>query len=445
MAILGIILIVAALAAAVFGFVQHRAAKKLLEAPFHKTGQVAANPSLADAKGLISFEGDVRPLQQLVAPVSGRPCLYFEVEVERLWKKWEVTENGSTERSGKSNVRTDRAGSVFAVDDGSGPMQVDAREGVKADAKDMLQSFEQTINMSSGNSSIGQYQFNVPASMSSDEHTYGVRVVERVIEAQGHMFVAGKHSGQMVSKADGMMGSLRLSKRGRDALIGAQKKNAMIGFALAGVTGITGIPTTIFGDMPSGGGNSCAAVFEAGEVTKAEGCTNKVTSKSGDSYTWNVKSDAEYSIDVEAPKGVKYPIWQGAHRSARQQLRGTSKQRHLQGGHPGHGSRGRSCEAVQGRLLLRHQDHHGECTEHQQRSAPCGRGTDASGLVLPSRSEGTLQRAFSSRHQDREDQLREHRRQVHRRRLPRSRSTWTMLPPGRRTLHCLQEQGDAHA
>jgi hypothetical protein len=309
MAILGIILIVAALAAVVFGFLQHRAAKKLLAAPFHKTGQVAADPSLADAKGLISFEGDVQPLQQLVAPVSGRPCLYFEVEVERLWKKWEVTENGSSERSGKSNVRKDHAGSVFAVNDGSGPMQVDAREGVKVDDKDMVQSFEQTINMSSGNGSVGQYNFHVPASMSSDEHTYGVRVVERVVDAQGHMFVAGKHNGQMVSKADGMMGSLQLSKRGRDALIGGQKKKATIGFVLAGVSGLAGIPTTVFGDMPSGGSSSsCAAVFEAGQATSAEGCTNKVSTKAGDSYTWNVQSDADYSIEVDAPKGVKFPI-----------------------------------------------------------------------------------------------------------------------------------------
>jgi E3 Ubiquitin ligase len=309
-AILGILFMVVSVGAVIFGFLQHRAAKKLLEAPFHKTGEVASNPSLADAKGLVSFEGALQPMMQpLFAPASGRPCIYFEVEVERLWKKWETTENGSTERSGKTNVRRDKVGSVFAVDDGSGPMQVDAREGVKADDKDMTQTFEQTINMSSGDGMVGQYRFSVPSSMSSDEHTYGVRVVEKIIEAQGPMFVAGKHAGPAVTKSSGLTGNLRLSRRGREALIGGQRKKAKIGFIAAAATAVIGLPSAVFGEMPSGGGSSsCQAIFEQGALTPADGCREKVSTKAGDSYTWNVKNDANYALHIAAPSGVKYPI-----------------------------------------------------------------------------------------------------------------------------------------
>jgi hypothetical protein len=309
MGIIGIILLVCALGAVIFAFVQHRSAKKLLAAPFHATGEVAANPTLADAKGLISFEGQVMPLQQLVAPVSGKPCIYYEVEVERLWSKWETTENGSTQKKGKSNVQTQKVGSVFAVNDGSGPMQVDAREGVKVDSGDIAQSFEQTLNMSSGNLVVGHFQMFVPPSMSSDESTYGIRVVERIVDPQGHMFVVGKHEGQLITKTPGMLGNLRLSRRGREALIGGTAKKAKIGFISSAAAAVIGLPLGIFGGMPSGsGGTSCDTVLAQGVAMPKGGCRGSVSSRSGNEYTWKVSAEDDYAVEVNAPPGVKYPI-----------------------------------------------------------------------------------------------------------------------------------------
>lgn len=304
MALLGIILVVVAAVAAVVGFIQLRAANKVLAAPFHKTGEVAAQPSLATPQG-ISFEGTVQPLEPLMAPASQRPCLYFEVEVERLWRKWEHTENGTTEKKGSTSVRKDRGGCVFAVNDGSGAVHVDTRAGVKTESGDVVQSFEQVLNMAYGDAAVGHYTFNVPQPTNSDEQTYGVRVVERLVEPQGQVFVVGKHDGQAVSSPEG---TLRVSRKGRDELVGSKKKFAMVGFVAAGLCTLIGLPLAIFsGPIAVGGGNSCAALFEKNGVGVAE-CKGSVSSSVGNSYTWNVTKEGYYVVTVTPPAGVKYPI-----------------------------------------------------------------------------------------------------------------------------------------
>ena len=124
---LGIVMIVLGIVGVVVGFLQWQKMKKILAAPFKKTGEIAANPQVADAKGLISCEGAVQVQQPLVAPCSGKPCLYYEVKVERMWEKQEATEDGVKTKKGTSTVTTTEVGSQFYVNDGSGPVGVDGR------------------------------------------------------------------------------------------------------------------------------------------------------------------------------------------------------------------------------------------------------------------------------------------------------------------------------
>jgi hypothetical protein len=153
-------------------------------ARFNKTG------SIAPAKATVRLAGTVRSYQPLVAPVSGLPCLYYEVQVERLWYQWETSENCSTRTKGTSNVLALKVGSVFSIDDGSGPVHVDMREGVKVDEQDVV-TFGKTLNMVSGDARVGGFTFHVPVSLAVDEDTYAVRVTERIVELSDAMFVLG--------------------------------------------------------------------------------------------------------------------------------------------------------------------------------------------------------------------------------------------------------------
>ena len=74
---LGFFLVFMALIAIVFGLLQHLKGKKILAAPFKKTGEIAQNPAVADAKGIVSCEGAVAAQQPAFAPCSGTPCVYF--------------------------------------------------------------------------------------------------------------------------------------------------------------------------------------------------------------------------------------------------------------------------------------------------------------------------------------------------------------------------------
>ena len=63
---MGILLMVVGLAALGFGFMQHLRGKRILAAPFKKTGEIAKNPVSSDPKGLMSTEGNVVARQKPV-------------------------------------------------------------------------------------------------------------------------------------------------------------------------------------------------------------------------------------------------------------------------------------------------------------------------------------------------------------------------------------------
>ena len=110
----GILVLLFTVVPGLIALLQFRKMKKILAAPFRKTAEVAANPASADAKGLVSCEGAiVAPQQPLVAPVSGRPCLAYKVELRQNWHRFVRTENGMKRENGSTNITTQKIGSVF--------------------------------------------------------------------------------------------------------------------------------------------------------------------------------------------------------------------------------------------------------------------------------------------------------------------------------------------
>lgn len=104
------------------GLLQKLRAKRLARPPRQATGSVAARGAeLAVQRRSVWVEGRVRCKTPLKSPVTGTPCLFYQVEVR-----------GRVDAHGVRRARTyvdHRAAARFFVDDGSGPLAVAADQG----------------------------------------------------------------------------------------------------------------------------------------------------------------------------------------------------------------------------------------------------------------------------------------------------------------------------
>ena len=299
---LGFFLIFVAVIAGIVGLMQHLKMKKILAAPFKKTGEIASNPSVADAQGRISTEGAVQPGQQgLVAPCSGKPCLYYEIEIIQHWHRYVTTENGTKKETGKNTITTQKVGSTFFVNDGSGPIAVDASKGMDVELE---KSFSQKQGVSWGDVSFGQFRTSVSVP-GGDKTGDGVECIEKLVAPTGNLFVMGKLAGGTITKEDGMLGKLLASNKGRDKLVGSTKTKAIAGFVGAGVSMLIGIPVAIFADPPAPGVNYCAITDQTEAGHK---CTGKIYNDNGETVNLKVTKAGTYHIHAQAPSTVKIPL-----------------------------------------------------------------------------------------------------------------------------------------
>src|SRR5207248_8916787 len=107
---------------------------RLSKAPLVSTGDAAQRGAqVAGEKGAISVQGAVRVQEPLIAPASGKPCLYYELKVVGHWK------SGETNHS--KNYVEEKHYAQFAIDDGSGPVPVLPAKGGDIDT---VKRFEET-------------------------------------------------------------------------------------------------------------------------------------------------------------------------------------------------------------------------------------------------------------------------------------------------------------
>ena len=301
---LGFFLVFIALVALVFGLLQHLKGKKILAAPFKKTGEIAQNPAVADAKGIVSCEGGINAQQPAFAPCSGTPCVYFEIEVIQEWSKHVITEDGSKTEKGKDTIQTVKSGAVFFVDDGSGPMAVDPRQGMDVE---LDKSFEQEQSVSYGDVQFGQFHTHVPHA-SGDKHGHGVKVIEKIVPIQGGMFVMGQLANQTITKPSGMLGSLRASRKGRAALLGATKRNTLIGFIAGGLFVLPGTGLAVFADppAPTAAGEGACNILDQSKA--GEWCSGKIYNDDGSNVPFTVTQAGTFEINGGPPRGKKIPV-----------------------------------------------------------------------------------------------------------------------------------------
>jgi hypothetical protein len=229
MGIVAALVVALGIVALIWGGMQKYKAGRLAKAPFLPTGQASQGSS--DPKGAISAQGAVQVTQPLVSPVTGTPCLYYELEVEGSWKE-------DDSKKSKTYVE-DKAAATFHIDDGSGPVAVDANAGGDFDPLD--KTFDETkkegffadLKSAVGRGEpimFGNYAFHNPVGSKASEF----RCTEKVMPVQGQLFVCGKSQPGAIGSPS--WASLILSSKSRDELVGGTAKaakNFLVGGAAA--------------------------------------------------------------------------------------------------------------------------------------------------------------------------------------------------------------------
>jgi hypothetical protein len=246
MGALAAILVAAGIAGLVYGGMQKFKAGRLSKAPFAKTGEAAKNPSVSGEKGSISVQGAVRAPQPMRSPVTGTLCLFYELKVVGTWK------DGDSSQS--KDYVDEKAAARFTLDDGSGPVGVEA--GAGGDFEPLEQTFQETkkegffadLKTAVGKGKpmmFGNYAFANPVNSKADKF----ECTERVFKVQPSLFAVGKlEGGKIVAPS---WTSLILSNKSREELLGATTKGAknflVGGGAVAAVGLVLGLVSNFVG------------------------------------------------------------------------------------------------------------------------------------------------------------------------------------------------------
>lgn len=230
----------------IYGAIMKFKAGRIAKAPFASTGDAATRGSaVAGEKGAISVQGDVQCPQPLLSPVTGTPCLYYELSVVGTWKE------GDQEKS-KDYVK-EKVAAPFALDDGSGSIPVDASKGGDFDLK---QTFDDTkkegffadLKSAVGKGEpimFGQYAFPNPPMSKANKF----RCIEKVLPVPPRLFALGKLEQNVIASPSWT--SLVLSPKSRDELLGSSAKSAKMAFiggaAATGVGLLVGVISAFVG------------------------------------------------------------------------------------------------------------------------------------------------------------------------------------------------------
>ncbi|AKV00407.1 hypothetical protein AKJ09_07070 [Labilithrix luteola] len=310
MSVVGWFLAVLGLVGVIVGVLQMLKGKKMNAVPYRAPSEISKlGLGAADAKGLVSTEGAVGQQGLLTAPMSGKPCLAYEITVERKWEKTERTENGTETKKGGSNVFSEYKGAVFSLQEGGSTVFVDATE--RPDAS-FDKSFSSGVNVGAlglipNTLQFGDFQMNTPLIVDTDGRTTGFEGVERIVEASPNLYALGAlgvgASGPTLGTPKGLgKGKLLLSSKGRGALAKATKRNMVLGYAVGGALLVSGTALGVFGKPPSAG-SSCPSTLGAEVVA----CDGRMYERDGYDMKWTVTTAGEYTVTVKQPN-VKHPI-----------------------------------------------------------------------------------------------------------------------------------------
>ena len=309
MNIVGWILAVFGFVGVVFGIRMMLKGKKMGSVPFRKPSEIAQQGAqAADAKGMVSTEGQVVASgQPLIAPMSGKPCLGYEIVVERKWEKTVKTEKGHEKKTGTTKAFSEYKGTTFQISDGSGQVLVDSttQPDVSLD-----KTHSSTVNVSMvlpGMLTFGNLQMNTPSVGNMEGSTTGYVGTEKIISPSATLYALGAYAqgpqGLAIGTPKGIgTGKLILSSKGREHLVGTTKRNMILGYALGGVMLVGGSGLGLFG--PKAEATGCEANLAKSATTS---CDDRIVSDNGKDIKWTVTEAATYRVSLKQP-AVKNPI-----------------------------------------------------------------------------------------------------------------------------------------
>ncbi|GEM_PF-1416304 len=231
---IGMLIVAVGFIALIWGVFQKVKAGRVADAPLVGTAQAAQGQG-AGPKGQISAQGRVVCQQPLVSPVTGTPCLYYKLKTEAHWK------SGNENKS--KTIDEQKVAAQFALDDGSGPVWVDAREGGDFDTKNHNE--EKSTGLLGGITGqdlvFGNYR--VSTGMMSLGTKYVVR--EEVLPIAANLYACGKTANGSIS-APGWR-SLILTTKTRDELLSHATKSAKTFLIGGGASFAVGLVMAIVG------------------------------------------------------------------------------------------------------------------------------------------------------------------------------------------------------
>jgi hypothetical protein len=224
--------IVCGLLAAGYGLYSRARAGRVSAAPFAKTGDAAANPAVAGPKGEISVEGKVLCGEPLVSPVTGTRCLYYELTLTKLWKVGD--------RQHSEELRREKRAAPFELDDGSGPVFIDATKGGDFDGtKDWTETKGLGLlgTFSGKELAFGNFKLEIPPFTPGSSVKYAVS--EKLLPVVERLYANGMLDRSAVRPPGWRM--LILSHKSRDEILGSATlaaKRFLPGGAVAAALGV---------------------------------------------------------------------------------------------------------------------------------------------------------------------------------------------------------------
>lgn len=276
---IGIVAVTLGIIGLIYGLMQKMKAGRVADAPLVKTQDAATQGAqVASPKGALSAQGAVLCPEPLVSPVTGTPCLYYRITCKAEWK------DGDTSKS--KEIVDEKRAARFAIDDGSGPVPVDASKGGDFEP---LQTKSETKGtgliggITGADVVFGNYRVNTGPFAIGTKFT----VREEVMPVVPRVYACGRaESGAIVSPS---WRQLLLDARSRDEVLSAATASAkrfVIGGAVA---------------FAAGSGLATFAQLTAPEKAKAE---TQLTSATVTALATAAPVPAKVDDDAPAAKGA---------------------------------------------------------------------------------------------------------------------------------------------
>ncbi|MFL5321965.1 MAG: GIDE domain-containing protein [Myxococcaceae bacterium] len=301
---MGIFVLLVGAGLGVFGLMQHLKGKRILAAPFLKTGDVAKPGAPAGDKGAVSTEGALVAEgadATVTSPITKTKCLAYEIEVYRHHEKTVQTQDGAKTEKGKNKIKTIQGGAVIQLNDGSGVVQVDVKDG-KADFDNWKKVYDEK------SSHLTFEGYTITADGSGDGYTTGYSAVEKVVplDTSKNLFVLGKLEGGKIIKPSWR--SLMISNKGREGLMGSTAKKTKVGFIGGGVGAVGGIAMLALG-IGNVDTSNIDSKYCKSEITGALAKACEANVGTEDTYAWTIEKPGKYNVFVIPAPGKKYALW----------------------------------------------------------------------------------------------------------------------------------------